>query len=165
MLRPPALLCCLCLAACGGGGGGGSAVAVPMRLAASPLDLGPATTAADLEVALADRGSAAPVLLEVAVELPAALAFATEPLVALQPAPTLDGGTVAGRYVVVCGDARNKAAQPLQQGPLFRLRLVTASPRQPGTHRITLRNLRAAQQDGSPAPVEATPTAVDVVVR
>lgn len=155
------------LAACGGGGGGGGAPATtPTRLSAAALDLGPATTEAELAVQLAATPAQPPVLLEVAVELPAGLTLASgNPLVATQSTPTLDGGTVGGRYVVVCGDAKNKAATPLQPGPLFRVRVQTTTPRQTGTYSITLRNLRASNSDGSAAAVDPNPTIVSVTVR
>jgi hypothetical protein len=153
------------LIACGGGGGSStSPVGAPTRLAASAVELAPGATAAELTVTLAEVTDA-PTLLTVAFELPPALTIAASPLTAAQPVPTLDGNLHDGRFVVVCGDARNKVAQPLQPGPLFRLRLATTSPRLLGTHTITLRNLTAARSDGSAANVEPNPTTVTVTVR
>jgi hypothetical protein len=156
----------LLLSACGGGGGGGgSPAATPTRLAAAALDLGPATTETELAVQLAAT-PAPPALLEVAIELPAGITIANgNALVAAQSAPTLDGGMVAGRYVVVCGDAHNQTAAALQPGPLFRVRLQTTNPRRTGSYSITLRNLRAANSDGTTAAVDPNPTVVSVIVR
>lgn len=153
------------LAACGGGGGGsGAPIGAPTRLLAAAVELAPGATAAELTVTLAEAADA-PTLLTVAVELPPALTIAASPLVAAQSVPTLDGNLHDGRFVVVCGDARNKVAQPLQPGPLFRLRVVTTTPRQTGAHTITLRNLNAARSDGSAANVDPNPTTATVTVR
>ncbi|MEO6595678.1 MAG: hypothetical protein ABIP94_13070 [Planctomycetota bacterium] len=167
MVRRPVLLAFLLVSACGGGGGGPTPpIAAPARLAATDLDLGPATTSAELLVSLATTTVPAPVLLEVAVELPPALTMtANERLLAVAPVATLDGDFVSGRFVVICGDAQNPVAQPLQPGPLFRLRLATAVPRQPGTYTILLRNLRAAASDGSASAAQTEPTSVKVTIR
>ncbi|MBX3464077.1 MAG: hypothetical protein KF830_12965 [Planctomycetes bacterium] len=164
----PAVPLLLFVPACGGGGGGGSTppAALPVRLAAAPLDVGPATTAVDLVVELADATSIAPVLLQVAIELPPALALApADRLQAIAGVPDLDGETKDGRFVVLCGDARNPAAAPLAKGPLFRLRLVTSTPRQLGVHQIRLRDLRAADSAGTNLAVDPAPALVAVTVR
>lgn len=169
MLRAsPFVVPLLCLSACGGGGGGGTVapVAVPVRLDAAPLDLGPAVTATELLVRLADDTTEAPALLQVAVELPPALALpASDRLVAATPVPNLDGEPRDGRFVVLCGDARNPDAAALPKGPLFRLRLVTATPRQPGTYELRLVDLEAAAADGRRLPVHTEATVVPVTIR
>jgi hypothetical protein len=169
MTRPlpsAALLTCV-LSACGGGGGGGPKppANVEARLDAPSLDLGPATTAAELAVALA-FGGAAPSLLEVAVELPPALVVAEgEPLLAAQPVHTLRGGSHDNHYRIVCGDAATRDGAPLAAGPLFRLRLATATPRQVGTFELVLRDLRAVASDGSAVAAATQPRVVTVTVR
>jgi len=165
MLRAPLVSSLLLLSACGGGGGSPSAVSTPIRLSAAALEVAPTATSAELVVQLSEAPAPAPVLIEVAIELPPGLVLTEDPLQAAQPAPTLDGGLVDGRYRVVCGDARNKSALPLQVGPLFRMRVTTAVPRQVGTYSITLRNLRAAQSNGEAVAVDPNPTVVSVTVR
>ncbi len=154
------------LAACGGGGGGPIApVGAPARLSAADLDLPAGTSTVDLTVALAEVPQPAPGLLQVAIGLPAALAVATnDRLFQVQPVAYLDGDTVKDAFVVVCGDAHNTTAAPLQAGPLFRLRLVTTTPRQPGSYTITLRDLRAASSAGDELAVDGAVTNVSVTV-
>ncbi len=162
-LLPVLLLC----AACGGGGGSSEVTpsTAPARLAADDLDLGPATTTAELVVRLADAPTL-PALLEVAIELPNALTLpADHRLLPAVAVPTLDGDFKDGRFVVVCGDAENPVANLLQRGPLFRLQLVTSTPRQPGTYTIRLHDLRAVASDGKDIEVEGNPTSVNVTVR
>lgn len=165
MLRVLPVSLLLLLSACGGGGSSPSTVSTPIRLSAVALELAPATTSAELVVQLSEAPAPAPVLIEVDLELPDGLVLTADPLQAAQPAPTLDGGLVDGRYRVVCGDARNKTALPLQVGPLFRVRVTTATPRRTGTFSITLRNLRAAQSNGEAVAVDPNPTVVSVTVR
>ena len=168
MLRCAPLPALLVLAACGGGGGATAVppTAVPLHLAADDLDLGPATTAAELRVRLAGDAAAGAVLLEAKIELPPALSLApNDRLTALTPLTTLDGDLGAGSFHVVCGDARNPAAAQLATGPLFAVRLVTSKPRQAGTYTLRITGLRAATKDGAPVAVEPAPTVVSVVVR
>jgi hypothetical protein len=156
------------LAACGGGG---SATVSPQasteaRLAAANVEIGPAATGVDLEVDLVSVPNQPPVLLQVAVELPAGLALpATDRLHAVAPLPDLAGDFKDNRFVVVAGDGHNVGAEPLAVGPLFRLRVVPATPRVPGTYTVRFTDLRAASRDGeAPVPVTTVPTSVDVVV-
>ncbi|HEX5051440.1 MAG TPA: hypothetical protein VFZ65_06680 [Planctomycetota bacterium] len=168
MPRCPVLLALLLVPACGGSSGGGATppAAAPARLTAADLDLGPATTSADLVVGLATTTEPAPVLLQFAVELPSALSVApTDRLQAAVPLATLDGDFKDGRFVVLCGDGQNANASALQVGPLLRLRLVTATPRQPGTYTILLRDLRAATNDGGASAATTEPTSVQVTIR
>jgi len=161
-LMLPALLL---LAACGGGGGGGATINTSTRLSGIDVEFGPTTTTADLVVSLTNLPSPAPVLLQVVIELPAALAIApTDPLQAVQAIPTLRGARTGGRYIVVCGDDHNPEGVPLQNGDLFRLRLVTTTPRQVGTHAITLSQLLVAQNNGIQAVADSNPTAVTAIV-
>jgi hypothetical protein len=165
------LACCLLapFAACGGGGGGSAppALSGPARLAAGPAEIPLGATSVDVLVELANVPSPPPTLLQVAVEVPAGLALSpTNRLQAATELVTLDGDFVADRFVVLCGDARNAAAAPLNVGPLFRLRVTPAAPRVPGTYQLRLKELHAASRDGqTPIAVETTPTFVDVVVR
>jgi len=164
----PFSLLVLLVPACGGGGGGGvvTPLTVPVTLQADPLDLGPATSEAELVVQLATDSGQAPVLLQVAVELPPALALA--PGTRLLPArslPTLDGEASSNRLLVLCGDAQNADAAPLGKGPLFRVRLVAASPRQTGTHSVRLTGLLASAADGTPLTVATEPIEVPVRLR
>lgn len=171
MLRALSLLAVLCFAvACSGGGGGVSLPTPPAageaRLAADGLEIGPGSTGADLVVSLARAPSSGATLLQVDVELPPQLGLPTsDRLQAARPLATLDGDFTNGRFRVVCGDAQNAAAPPLAVGPLFRLRLVPSSPRQPGTFTLRLNGLRASAADGNAVPVDANPTVVEVVVR
>jgi hypothetical protein len=117
-------------------------------------------------VHFAQPPATAPALLQVAIELPPALTIA--PGASLQPGQplaTLRGETVNGRYLVVCGDDRNREALPLQNGLLFSLRLATATPRQLGTFAITLRDLLAAKSDSSNADGDVNPVIATVTVR
>lgn len=156
----------LVLAACGGGGGGGSVdVRNPVRLAAAKVEIGGASTGGELAVTLPGAPAGDPALLELTVELPAALQLATNPLHADRTLPTLDGNLVDGKFVVVCGDAHNKAAAALTAGGLFRLGFLCTTPRQVGTHSIRLAVRRAAANDGTVVPVDPNPVLVDVVVR
>jgi hypothetical protein len=153
------------LAACGGGGGGNAGLTTSTRLSSAGVEFSPTATAADLIVSLTDLASPAPVLLQVVIELPAALTVSqTSPLQAIQSTPTLHGAKVDGHYVVVCGDAQNPEGVPLQEGELFRLRLVTTTPRQVGSHEIALSQLLLAQSDGSKATTEPDPTVVTAIV-
>jgi len=165
MLRAVPLSFLLC--ACGGGGGGGGpGVALPVRLAAADLDFAPSVSSGELLVQLAELPTSVPVLLQVAIELPPTLALAPgDPLLPAQTLVTLRGEMHGGRYVVVCGDDQNRQALPLRTGPLFSLRLVTSTPRQLGTHTITLRDLRAARSDGSDAGGDVNPAVATVMVR
>lgn len=166
MRCPPSLALLLLLPACGGGGGTVVPVTTQVRLEAAPLDLGANVSAAELAVALPTDVGAAAVLVRVAVELPPALALAaTDRLAAATTLPDLDGELQDGRFVVLCGDARNAGAAPLPKGELFRLRLVTATPRQTGTFEVRLTELQAAAADGTPLPVATTPTVVPVRIR
>ncbi|MCA8948840.1 MAG: hypothetical protein KDE27_05015 [Planctomycetes bacterium] len=163
---PCTLVLALVFAACGGGGGGGTPVGPTARLASAEVEFGATATSAELAIALADLPVPAPTLMQVTIELPAALAVApSDPLRAVQAVPTLQGARQGNRFVVVCGDDQNQAGTPLQNGELFRLRLATVSPRQVGTHTIVLRELVLAQNDGTEAPVDGTPVSVTAVVR
>lgn len=154
------------LAGCSGGGGGGGGVATPARLMTTGVEFGPASTAADLVISLQDLPTPAPVLLQVTIDLPAAVAVASNaPLAAVQATPTLRGAMHAGGYRVVCGDDRNPAGQPLQNGELFRVRLVTTQPRQNGQFEIVLRDLKAALGDGTPAAIDTNPITATANVR
>lgn len=167
MIRCLALSLLLLVPACGGGGGGTVVPAtVPVRLTAAPLDLGPATSEVELVVQIDAATTESPVLLQLAIELPPALAFAaSDRLLPSANAATLDGELQGNRLVVLCGDAQNPVANVLAKGPLFRVRLVTATPRQVGTHEVRLIELRAAAADGSRLPTDAAPTIVPVTLR
>jgi len=157
----------LLLAACGGGGGGTPVLpSEPTRLLASDLDLGPAVTQGDLLVRLSTVPEPAPVLLQVAIELPPQLTLpVSDRLLAARPLPTLDGDFVGGRFVVVCGDAQNENAAPLLTGDLFRLRLQPTSPRQPGTYTVRLQQVRAASRSGEEVAAEPSVVSATVVIR
>lgn len=158
----------LLLAACGGGGGGGvvTPVTAPLALTAAPLDLGPATSEVELVVQLATDGGQAPVLLQVAIELPPALTLASGTrLLPARNLPTLDRELTSNQLLVVCGDAQNADAGPLAEGPLFRVRLVAATPRQVGTHAVRLTGLLASAADGSRLTVATEPAVVAVQLR
>jgi hypothetical protein len=158
----------LLLAACGGGGGGDAAppATQPMRLTATALDLGPATSSAELVVSLPDTPTGSPVLLQVAIELPPALVLAAgAPLQAATNLVHLEGEWHDGRYLVLCGDAQNRIAAPLPTGALFRLRLAAATPRQVGQHEIRLLDLRATDSVGTRLPVATDPLLIPVTVR
>lgn len=167
MLRRALLSALVLLPACGGGSSGPVApVGTPLRLEADALDLGPATTTAELTVRLAGEPQLSPVALQVAVELPPALLLAAgSKLVPATPLATLDGDVIDGRFLIVCGDAQNVVAAQLAKGPLFRVRLATSTPRQTGTFQVQLTGLRASTAGGEPVAVEATPTVVQVVIR
>jgi hypothetical protein len=162
---PFSLLLLLC-SACGGGGGGGTPPSSnPARLAADDLDLGPQTQSAELVVRL-DDAPVLPTLLQVAIELPSALVLpSADRLIAAAPVVTLDGEMQDERFVVLCGDAQNPDASPMPRGPLFRLRLLTSTPRQPGTHAIRLHEVRAAAEDGTVIATDANPVTVNVTIR
>jgi hypothetical protein len=168
---PPlaALAACAALgAACGGGGGGGGAAPVgdATRLAADAAEIAPAALATELLVRLARSPAVAPTLLELAVVLPPQLVLpAGARLQAAAPLANLDGDVVGNRFVVLCGDAQNEAAAPLAVGPLFRLRLQAASPRQPGEYTVRLESVRAASRTGEALPVDPAPVDVRVTVR
>jgi hypothetical protein len=158
----------LSLAACGGGGGGGGQVVpvAPTRLLASDLDLGPSVAQGDLVVRLTAAPDPAPVLLQVAIELPPQLTLpANDRLVAVAPLSDLDGDFTGGRFVVLCGDAKNQNAPPLAVGDLFRLRLQPSLPRQPGTYTVRLRQVRAASRAGEELATETEPVTATVIVR
>jgi len=165
-MRAALLPAVLLFSACGGGGGGGTSVAAPVRLSVPDLDLGPATTSAELLVQFAQPPATGTALLQVAIELPPALTIAPgAPLQPGQPLATLKGEMVSGRYLVVCGDDRNREALPLRTGLLFSLRLATTTPRQVGTFQITLRDLLAARSDSSNADGDVNPVVATVIVR
>lgn len=166
MLRtlPIPALCLLTACGGGGGGGGGPPASLPVRLTAAPLTLASGASAGQLELALASTTDT-PVLVQFALVLPSALAVAaTDALAPAQPLPTLDGERKDDRYVVVCGDARNRSAEPLRSGPLCTVQLQATSPRRPGTYTVLVRDLLAARSDGSAAPVETAPLAVRVAI-
>lgn len=156
----------LALAACGGGGGGGVSpppVSTASRLTAAPVQFAAGATSAELSVGMVAATTDAPALLQVEVELPAALTLpATDRLHAVATMPNLDGDWKQGRFVVLCGDASNQDAAPLASGTLFRLRLEPTLPRQVGTHVVRLRELRAATAGGHSSPVDNTPVEVAV---
>lgn len=154
------------LAGCGGSGGGGSPAATPARLSTSAVEFAPSATTADLVVSLAQLPAPAPVLLQVAVELPPALTVApADTLQPLQSVATLRGSKNGSRYVVVCGDDRSAAGAPLRTGALFRVRLLTTAPRQVGEHAITLRDVKLALGDGTEAASDPNPVVVTATVR
>ena len=166
MLRAALFPALLLFSACGGGGGGGPTVTAAVRLAAVDIDLAASTTSAELAVSLVHQSTTAPAMLQVAIELPPALTVALgDPLSAAQPLITLKGELRNGRYLVVLGDDRNRDALPLANGPLFRLRLATTTPRQVGTFQITLRDLLAAQSGGAPADFDVNPATATVTIR
>ena len=177
----------LALAACGGGGGGGEPTvqpAAPLRLAVDDAEIGAGTDQGEILVRLvsivdgrtglaeAERQqplvpSVAPTLLEVAVELPSALALpASDRLVPATAVANLDGDFVGSLFVVLCGDAQNDNAAALQPGALFRLRVQPALPRQPGTYTVRFVDLRGASRDGlGNVQADAGPFTATVVVR
>ncbi len=157
----------LLVPACGGSGGGTvTQVSVPVSLQADALDLGPATSEAELVVRLAGDVAETPVLLQVEVELPPALLLAaTNRLLPAASLVTLDGEVHEGRLRVICGDAQNPTAAPLAKGPLFRVRLVAATPRQPGTYAVRLSGLLAATAAGTRVAVATEATVVTVTLR
>jgi hypothetical protein len=168
MPRLPHPLALLLLTACGGGGGSGPVAPLntPLRLEADALDFAPAATTADLTVRLAGEPAQAPVVLQVAVELPPAMTLASgAKLTPARQLATLDGDIVDGRFLIVCGDAENVVAAPLGKGPLFRLRLATSTPRQPGTFAIRLVGLRASAAGGDVVTSETQPLSIPVTIR
>jgi hypothetical protein len=158
----------LCVAACGGGGGGGAVLpSAPTRLLATDLELGPTVNQGDVVVRLSSVPDPAPVLLQVAIEIPPQLALPSggERLLAASPLVDLDGDFVGGRFVVMCGDARNANATPLAVGDLFRLRLQPSLPRQPGTYTVRLRQVLASSRDGAAVAAETDTISAVVTVR
>ncbi|MCU0866489.1 MAG: hypothetical protein MUC36_22115 [Planctomycetes bacterium] len=158
----------LCVAACGGGGGGGAVLpSAPTRLLATDLELGPTVNQGDVVVRLSSVPDPAPVLLQVAIEIPPQLSLPAggERLLAAAPLVDLDGDFVDGRFVVMCGDARNANAVPLAVGDLFRLRLQPSLPRQPGTYTVRLRQVLAASRDGAAVAAETETISATVTVR
>jgi hypothetical protein len=166
MIRRLSFSLLLLVPACGGGGGGTvTPVGAPVRLQATALDLGPATSEAELVVRLADT-TESPALMRLAVELPPALALAAnDRLLPVALLPTLEGEAQGNRLLVLCGDARNPVAGSIPNGALFRVRLVAAVPRQVGTHQIKLVDLQASASDGSRLPVDGAPVLVPVTLR
>ncbi|MCC7395428.1 MAG: hypothetical protein IT455_00010 [Planctomycetes bacterium] len=168
LLRRSLRLLPLLLAACGGGGGGSVSpppVTTASRLTAPPVSIVAGSNGAELVVDLVAATSTAPALLQLEVELPAALTLpANDRLRAVAAVPNLDGDWKQGRFVVLCGDASNQDAAPLPSGTLFRLRLEATLPRQVGSHVVRLRELRAATAGGHSAPVDGTPVEVQVEV-
>jgi hypothetical protein len=165
-MRSLALGAVLLAAACGGGGGGGGSppVSTAVRLSAAPVALGTGTATAQLDLVLAANADA-PTLVQFALVLPSAVAVApNDALLPSQALPTLDGALKDGRYLVVCGDAQNRSAEPLRAGPLVGVRLVATSPRRPGTYTVLVQDLLAARSDGSPAVAATAPLAVRVTV-
>lgn len=169
MLRSSSLLLLSVVAACGGGGGGGTTTPPatgPVRVGAAAIEVPANANTADVLVDVTVDSTPAPVLLELAVEVPNGLSLpATQRLAAVAPLVTLDGDFVNQRFVVLCGDAQNVSAAPLASGPLFRLRIAPSTPRVPGTYTLKLLPRRAASQDGQAVAFDTTPTTVDVVVR
>jgi hypothetical protein len=169
MVRLLLLVACALPASCGGGGGGSATtpVAADARLAAESIEIGAGAAFADVTVTLASAPAEGTTLLQVDVVLPPQLTLpASERLQPARPLVTLDGDAVDGTFRVICGDASNGAtAANLALGPLFRLRIAPALPRQPGTWRVDLRNLRASTRGGAAVPVDTNPTIVDVTVR
>jgi hypothetical protein len=170
MVRGSAFLALVVLlAACGGGGGGGPPVqpASPLRIAVDDVEIGTAAGQVELTVQLIGRPTVAATLLEVAVELPAALSLpANNRLAAAAAISNLDGDFVGGRFVVLCGDAQNANAAALVEGPLFRLRVQPTSPRQPGSYPVRFVNLRGASRDGrDDVATDSSPITATVVIR
>lgn len=160
----------LCLAACGGGGGGGGSPVLPgtaTRLLATDLEFGPAVSQGDLVVRLSSVPEPAPVLLQIAIEIPPQLGLPSggDRLLAARPLVDLDGDFVADRFVVMCGDARNPNALPLAVGDLFRLRLQPSLPRQPGTYTVRLHQLSAAGREGAAVAAATETISATVIVR
>jgi hypothetical protein len=100
---------------------------------------------------------------------------ATERLAPATPVVTLDGdftnseltnsGFTNSEFTILCGDASNQDAQPLPVGPLFQIRLMPTSPRQPGTYIVTLKNVRAATSSGSDVPLALTTLTATVTIQ
>lgn len=154
------------LAACGGGGGAAAVAPVQteVRLEASALTITGAS--GELLVSLAQDVRTAPALLQVAIELPPQLQLPVDDrLSAARPLTTLDGDVVDAAFVVMCGDASNSAAEALDAGPLFRLRLLPTQPRTPGTYQVQLREVRAATSDGEAVAARSVPITVPVTLQ
>ncbi|MCB9878636.1 MAG: hypothetical protein H6835_13645 [Planctomycetes bacterium] len=154
------------VAACGGGGGGGVIAPVQndVRIEASPLTI--TGDDGELLVSLSDDLRTPPALLQVAIALPPQLRLpAADRLQQARPLTTLDGDTVDGAFVVLCGDAVNAAATPLGAGPLFRLRLQPTQPRTPGTYQVQLREVRASTADGASLAAASAPLSVPVTLQ
>lgn len=156
------------LVACGGGGGGASVppVATTANVELQPVTIGAGQTVVDLTVSLAQRSEPGPALLQATLVLPPELSLpATERLAPATPMVTLDGDFTNNEFTVLCGDASNEEAQPLPVGPLFQMRLMPTSPRQPGTYIVTLKNVRAATSSGSDVPLALTTLTATVTIQ
>lgn len=156
------------LVACGGGGGGTTAppVVITANVQLQPVTIGAGQTVVDLTVSLAQRTEPGPALLQATLVLPPELSLpATERLAPAAPMVTLDGDFTANEFTVLCGDASNQEAQPLPVGPLFQMRLMPTSPRQPGTYTVTLKNVRAATSSGDDVPLALTTLTATVTIQ
>ncbi|MFT4840805.1 MAG: hypothetical protein ACI8UD_003324 [Planctomycetota bacterium] len=161
------------LVACGGGGGGASVppAATTANVELQPVIIGAGQTVVDLTVSLAQRSEPGPALLQATLVLPPELSLpATERLAPATPVVTLDGDftnseLTNSEFTILCGDASNQDAQPLPVGPLFQIRLMPTSPRQPGTYIVTLKNVRAATSSGSDVPLALTTLTATVTIQ
>ncbi|MGK0520495.1 MAG: hypothetical protein ACJAUC_003201 [Planctomycetota bacterium] len=156
------------LVACGGGGGGASVppAATTANVELQPVIIGAGQTVVDLTVSLAQRSEPGPALLQATLVLPPELSLpATERLAPATPVVTLDGDFTNSEFTILCGDASNQDAQPLPVGPLFQIRLMPTSPRQPGTYIVTLKNVRAATSSGSDVPLALTTLTATVTIQ
>lgn len=166
-MRPLALLLAFAVvAACGSGRSGEAPPATvdAARLEADAVRIGGAQYDVEVGVRLRLPAGAQPALASATIELPPQLAVLDPGLRPATALVDLERGGADRTLRVLAGDARNVAAAPLRDGPLFWLRLAPSLPRAPGSYRIALRDLQAATADGALLPAAAAPTYVDVVV-
>jgi hypothetical protein len=165
-MRPVAILLASCLvAACGSGRSDAPAASVDtVQLEADAARIGGAQYDVELGVRLRVPAGAKPALAAATIDLPPQLTALEPGLRAATALVDLQRGGTDRALRVLAGDARNVAAAPLRDGPLFWLRLAPTLPRTPGTYRVTLRDLQASTADGALLAAASAPTYVDVVV-
>lgn len=157
------------LLACGGGGGGGGTPPVGTTAAVqlAPVTIGSGQTIVDLTVSLDQSTEPGPALLQGTLLLPPELTLpASERLAPAAPMVTLDGDFSSNNeFTVLCGDANNRDALPLADGPLFHIRIAPTTPRQPGTYTVSLQNVRAATSAGQDVPLAQSTLTATVTIQ
>ncbi len=148
---------------CGGKGGGSAPAVTAPRLLLSSVTV--AATSSDFSVELSLAGATTATLLQCDLLVDPGVVVLTERVEELAAMPTVRVARVDEHSLrLVFGDATNRDAAALGEGPLLRIHCRVSGPRATGNTELQIQQVIASTQDGGTADFDSTGATATVVI-